>query len=115
MSYSSKRTLVSMIAGTILIAAYSIYAFGKYAPAPEDLKSWAVSMLVFIWIGVAAVIVILILFHVAFAIGLAAREHAQGRAPVVAALHIPFGSLAVGSLAEGIVSVYYYERGIRNG
>ena len=164
MSYKSKRTIVSMIVGTILVAAYIIYAFGEHSPAPDDLKAWATAMLVSIGIGVAAVIVILILSHIAFAIGLAAKEHAQGRTPdenveremssvmvedemdkliafkarrvghwisglgfvgalfalvfgmpVVGALHIPFGAAAVGSCMEGIMSIYFYERGVRNG
>jgi hypothetical protein len=164
MSYKSKRTIVSMIVGAILIIAYIIYAFGDHSPAPDDLKAWAIAMLVCIGIGVTAVIVILILFHIAFAIGLAAKEHAQGRSPdenveremssqmvedemdkliafkaqrvghwfgglgfvaalvalvfgmpVVSALHIPFGAAAVGSCMEGVMSIYFYERGVHNG
>jgi len=153
-----------MVAGAILIVAYLIYAFGAHAPASDDLKAWATAMLVCIGIGVAAVIVILILFHIALAIGIAAKEHAQGREPeenveremssqmvedemdkliafkakrighwftglgfiavlfalafgvsVVPALHIPFGAAALGSFAEGIASICFYERGVRNG
>jgi hypothetical protein len=33
----------------------------------------------------------------------------------VAALHILLGAACAGSIAEGIVSVYFYECGIRNG
>ena len=74
MSYTSKRTVVSMLAGILLIAAYTVYALGRTSPAPEDLKSWAAVMLVFIGISVAAMIVIQILFHIAFAIGVAVKE-----------------------------------------
>lgn len=33
----------------------------------------------------------------------------------VVALHILLGAFAVGSVAEGIVGVYFYEKGVRNG
>ena len=74
MSYSSKRTIASIAAGAVAIAAYIIYALSERSPAPEDLKAWAITMLVFIGIGVALVIVIQILFHIATAIGIAAKE-----------------------------------------
>jgi hypothetical protein len=74
MSYNSKRTIVSMVAGGVLSAAYIVYALSSHAPAPENLKAWATAMLIFIGIGVAAVIVIQILFHIAFAIGIAVKE-----------------------------------------
>ena len=161
MSFNSKKTIASISAGVILIVAYIIYALGKYSPAPEDLKSWAVAMLVFIGISVAVVIVIQILFHVATAIGIAVKEQERDRKKIdrrfssltvederdklislksshissivagigfvaalaglafgassVLALHVIFGSCAIGSTAEGIASVYFYEKGVRNG
>jgi hypothetical protein len=161
MSYNSKRTLVSTIAGIVLVVSYIIYALGKKAPAPENIGSWAITMLVFIGIGVAAMIVIQILFHIGFAIGIAVkeREHDQKNIeriikssmvederdklislkssrigyifasisfavallalalglPAVVALHILAGGFAVGSLIEGAVSVFFYEKGVRNG
>jgi ABC-type multidrug transport system permease subunit len=161
MSYNSIRTIVSTVAGVILIAAYIIYALGTNSPAPENLRSWATAILVFIGIGVAALIVIQVLFHIALAIGIAVKERerddktveriisssmvederdkiislrsshvgyicvgtgfiaalvalASGMAYVVA-LHVLSGAFAVGSIIEGIVSVYYYEKGVRNG
>ena len=36
-------------------------------------------------------------------------------ASALTALHILFGASATGSLAEGIVRVYFYEKGVRNG
>jgi hypothetical protein len=74
MSYNSKRTIVSMAAGGVLIAAYIIYALGSHAPAPEDLRAWATAMLIFIGIGIAVNIVIQILFHIALAIAIAVKE-----------------------------------------
>ena len=161
MSYSSKRTVTSVIAGILLIAAYIIYASGSNAPAPEDLKSWAIAMLVFIGIGVAALIVIQIVFHIALAIGIAVREQERDGKKIeriiessmvederekliglkssrvgyicagagamamlialaagistVMALQLLFGAFAAGSVAEGIASVYFYEKGVRHG
>jgi len=161
MSFNSKKAIASMSAGVLMIIAYIIYALGQCSPAPEDLKSWAVAMLVFIGISVAVVIVIQILFHIATAIGIAVKEQERDRkqidrrfssltvederdklinlkssritsvvagigfvaalfslafgASAVLALHIIFGSCAVGSTAEGIASVYFYEKGVRNG
>ncbi len=158
MSYNSKRNIASVIAGVIVIVAYIIYALGEHSPAPKDLKSWAIAILVFIGIGVGAVIIIQILFHLVFAIGIAFEQRERGDEGVeriikssmtederekavslksskvgyicsgvgfvvaltalafemtsVAALHILFGTFAVGSIMEGIVSVYYYEKGV---
>jgi hypothetical protein len=161
MSYSSKKTIVSMVSGLLLIAAYLIFALGSSSPAPDDLKSWAVAMLIFIGIGVALTIAVQILFHVAVAIGVAAKEREQGDKQVkrmvestmvederdklislksahigyfcagfgfiaalmalafglsaLAALHIVCGAFAFGSLVEGGINIYYYERGVQNG
>jgi hypothetical protein len=44
MSYTSKRTIVSMAAGLLFSAAYTVYALGKNAPGPEtpeSLQAWA--------------------------------------------------------------------------
>ena len=77
MSYSSKRTIVSIVAGVLLTITYIIYALGDAAPAPENLKGWAAAMLIFIGIGVAAIIVIMILFHIAFAIGIGIKQRSD--------------------------------------
>ena len=74
MSYKSKRNLISMVAGVLLVIAYSIYALGTASPAPDDLKTWAVTMLIFIGTSVAVMIVIQILFHIGLAIGIAVKE-----------------------------------------
>jgi len=74
MSYKSKRNLISMVVGVLLIIAYTIYAFGKASPAPDDLKTWAVALLIFIGISVVVTIVIHILFHIGLAVGMAVKE-----------------------------------------
>ena len=78
MTYNSKKSIVSMAAGILLMAAYIIYAFGSHAPAPDDVKAWAIS---------------------------------SGASPVIA-LHVLFGSVALGTLIGGGASIYYHEWGV---
>ena len=81
MTFNSKRNIAAIVTGALSVAAYILYVCTSSAPAPEDIQAWAKLMLIFIGISVAAQIVIQIAFHIAFAIGLAAKEHAQGRSP----------------------------------
>lgn len=77
MSYQEKRSIVSIITGAIILAAYCIYAFGKYQSGldgPEDLKFWASTILIFIGIGIVAFIVILIIFHILLSISIAVSK-----------------------------------------
>jgi uncharacterized membrane protein len=161
MTYNSKRTIVSIISGVILMIAYLAYAFGNNAPEADDLKGWAIAILVLVGIGVVSQIVIQIIFHILYSIAIAVKERDIGdeqierilsstvtedemdklinlksahigyicvgvgfivalvalafSQPVVYALHILLGSFLLGSFAEGCVTVYLYERGIRNG
>jgi hypothetical protein len=161
MSYNSKRDITNVVVGVLVIAAYIIYALWGNSPEPENLKSWAVAMLVFIGIGAAAVIAVQILFHIIYAIGVAVKERERNDTeveriisssmaederdkfislkssrvgtiiagigfaaalfvlafglPAVAALHVLLGAFAIGSIIEGIVKVYFYENGVRNG
>jgi hypothetical protein len=77
MSYQERRTIVTLLSGALVIAAYCIYAFGRYqsgAVDASDLKFWAGAMLIFVGIGIAAIIVIQIVFHILMAIGIAATK-----------------------------------------
>ena len=74
MSYKSKKMIAGMAAALALIIAYIVYALGEKAPAADNLKAWALAMLVFIGISVVVMIVIQILFHITFAIGIAVKE-----------------------------------------
>jgi len=80
MSYQEKRTVTSIVTGAAVLAAYCIYAFGHAqtgAVPPGDLKFWAGTMLIFIGIGVAAAIVIQIVFHILLSIAIAVKEKVQ--------------------------------------
>jgi hypothetical protein len=77
MSYQERKTIVSLITGILVVAAYCIHAFGRYqsgAVDASDLKFWAGAMLVFIGIGVAASIVIQIVFHILVSIAIAVKK-----------------------------------------
>ena len=97
MSYTSKRNIVSIVAGIALIVAYVIYAMGANAPATEDIKAWAVAILVFIGIGIGMQIVVQIVFHVVLTIGIAVKEE------------IKTGSKNSGVTAERIVKAEMVE------
>lgn len=80
MTYQVKKTIVSILSGVLLLAAYCVYAIGKVqagAAAPEDIKFWATAILMFIGIGIAAMIVIQIVFHILLAIAKAIQEQAR--------------------------------------
>ena len=77
MSYQTKRTMTSMVSGVLVLAAYCMYAFGRYssgAVAEGNLKFWAGTMLVFIGIGIAATIILEIVFHIGLSIDIAVKE-----------------------------------------
>ncbi len=82
MSYQEKRVLVSVFTGAALMAAYGVNALGKYQAGltgPEHLKLWALTMLQYIGIGVAAAIIIQIVFHILMSIAIAAKESIRSR------------------------------------
>lgn len=75
MSYQEKKSIVSVVTGALLLIAYCIYAFGKAGMAnTDDLKFWAVTMLIFIGIGVVSMIVIQIVFHIILSISIAVKK-----------------------------------------
>lgn len=164
MSYQEKRTIVTILSSTLLLVAYAIYAFSKAGVANADnLAFWAKTMLVFIGIGVVALIVILIVFHIMLSISIAVKQKMQdesiedkeieksiqremvedemdklielksnkigysimGFGFVAGLIAVALGSSAVvlinilfvsgwlGSVAEGIVQIRYYRKGLR--
>jgi hypothetical protein len=68
-----------MVGGALILAAYCLYAFGRYSSgviAEGNLKFWAGTMLVFIGIGVVAMIILEIVFHIVLSIGIAVQDRA---------------------------------------
>jgi len=80
MSYKITKTIVSIVTGILLLAAYFIYAFGKVrmgTASMDDIRFWATTILTFIGIGIVAVIVIQIIFHILFSIAMAVKEQVK--------------------------------------
>lgn len=80
MSYQEKRTIVFIITGIVILAAYCIYVSGKVNAGMVpvgDLKFWAYTMLLFIGVGIVATIIIQIVFHIFLSIGVAIKEQIQ--------------------------------------
>jgi len=58
-----------------MIVSYSIYAFGKAGMEHmNDLQFWAKTILIFIGIGIIAMIILQIVFHILMAISRAIRQ-----------------------------------------
>jgi MFS family permease len=74
MMLKSKRTAVGIAVATALVIGYLIYALSSSAPAADDVKGWAMLILIFIAICVAAEIIAYIIVHTVFAASLAAKE-----------------------------------------
>ncbi len=82
MSYQEKKTVVNIFFGAGFTAAYCTYAYGRYRSGVADLNDlafWGVTMLTFIGIGVAAMIVVQIAFHIALSIGIAVKTAIETR------------------------------------
>ena len=163
MSYQEKKTIVSIVSGVLLLAAYYLYIFSKSASGNLDnLKFWATSMLVFIGIAVVALIIIQIVFHILLSVAMAVKQKLEDEscddkavensieqemvederdklielkankigyalagagflgglvalalgASAVVMLNILFLSSGAGGIAEGLVQLRFYRRGI---
>lgn len=74
MTYHEKRTLMTSFIGLLVTISYIIFAIISYNSGTTDSLSisfWALWILIFIGIGIIAVIVATILFHIGYSIGLA--------------------------------------------
>jgi hypothetical protein len=78
MSYQEKRTLLSIVTSILIIVSYSLYAFGKAGMEHmNDLQFWGKTMLIFIGIGVVALIIIQIVFRILMAIAKAVQQRIE--------------------------------------
>jgi len=81
MSYQEKKTIISLVTSFMLIAAYCLYAFGKAGMEHlNDLQFWAKTILIFIGIGIVALIIIQIVFHILLAISKAVQQKMRDEA-----------------------------------
>jgi hypothetical protein len=77
MSYQEKRTIVTIVTGMIILAAYCIYAYIKLKSGiidGGDVRFWAVTIMAFIGIGIVVNIVIQILFHILLSVSVAVKK-----------------------------------------
>jgi len=80
MSYQEKRIIISIFIGISILASYFLYTTNKVQNGlvvEGDLKFYATSILVFIGIGVVAMIVSQIMFHILLSIGMAIKEQIE--------------------------------------
>lgn len=77
MSYQEKQTIFSVLTGIIVLIAYIIYAYARIQSGNivfEDLRFWAVSMLIFIGLGAVITIIGQIVFHILLSVSIAVKE-----------------------------------------
>ena len=90
MYYQQKRSIVSIVAGTALLAAYFIYVIGKLNAGEvtlDDVKFFAVTMLTFIGIGIALTIAVQVTFHILFSVGVAIQEREKDGKEIESAIN----------------------------
>jgi hypothetical protein len=68
LSFGSKRIIAGMAIGLIMLGVYLSFALGPNAPDTTDVAGWARAILLYIGIGVVAMIVAMILFHILYSI-----------------------------------------------
>lgn len=80
MSYQEKRTIVTMAMTVLILVVYGIYSFNQYQAGVlslDDLRPWAVTILVFIGISIVVMIAIQIIFHILLSISIAVSKKVQ--------------------------------------
>jgi uncharacterized membrane protein len=90
MSYQEKRTIVMIAQEIAILAAYCIYVTGKIrqgAAGLEDLRFFAVSMLIFLGIGIAVTIAVQVIFHVLLSVSIAVREREKEEKAIESAIN----------------------------
>jgi hypothetical protein len=77
MSYQEKRSIVMITTGLLVLLGYVLYVSKRVAagllPA-DDLRAWAIAMLIFVGIGVVATIIIQIVFHILMSVSIAVKH-----------------------------------------
>ncbi len=77
MSYQIAKTVANILSGIAILVVYLFYVSSSYQAnllSMNELKSWAQIMLIFIGLGIAMAIVVQIIFHILFSIGLAVKQ-----------------------------------------
>lgn len=80
MSYQEKRTVTMLLSGALVLTVYLVYVqnlFNSGGAGVEDPQFWAGTMLKFIGISIAAIIIIQIVFHILLSMGIAVKSKMQ--------------------------------------
>jgi uncharacterized membrane protein len=81
MSNQEKRIITTILTGILILAAYGIYVYQQYQAGiidlEKDLRFWAITMLIFIGVGIVLTVIILIIFHIIIAIVNEAKKEEQ--------------------------------------
>jgi len=80
MSYQEKRTVTTLLSGAVVLTVYVVYALNKLSSGGagvEDLQFWGRTMLMFIGVSAAAIIIIQIVFHILLSMGIAVKSKIQ--------------------------------------
>ncbi|MFH5882376.1 hypothetical protein [Liberiplasma polymorphum] len=83
MSYQIKRTIVTVLVGIIILISYLTYTLTRYNRGLinlQDLSFWALTILIFIGIGIGLTIVTQIIFHIAYSIVISIKEKVKNPA-----------------------------------
>ena len=78
MSYLEKRTLATISTMALLYGFYAVFAFPRLQMT-DPLRSWAITMLIIGSLTIALVIIIQVLFHVLFSVGIAVKAALNNR------------------------------------
>ena len=73
MSLKSKNTITGLAAGVLSLIGYVVYALSGAAPAGDNIKDWAIVILIAIGIAIGLQIIVYIIFYIAAAIGITAK------------------------------------------
>ncbi|MFH0767878.1 MAG: hypothetical protein ABH890_04740 [Bacillota bacterium] len=163
MSYQEKRIITNIASLSVFLGAYCTYIFviaRSGTIVPDDFHFWAETMLIFIAVGIVAMIIIQIIFHILLTIAIAVKEKkcdeeinnilkstmvedemdkliglkSSKIGYIIAAvgfvaslvllvmdfspavmLNILFLSYCLGAMSEGLLSLYFYRKGVKNG
>lgn len=80
MSYREKQSILMIGIQLAILASYCVYVLGQMrggAASLDNLRAWAIIMLVFIGLGVGATIVLQILFHILLSVGTAVKTRME--------------------------------------
>ena len=97
MYYPQKKAIATISGSFLVMVIYCVYVYRKYQEGvvdiAYDLKFWATSILIFIGISIAAMIIVMIIFHIINAIVIEAKNGDQEENEMKEEDIAPFGCM----------------------